>query len=219
MNKTNILNGWFICLCLLFLFLFVSIFLHTVFTSSADTKFTLFREVSITHGPVPSYHLPPRTSGTGNFRHHLPGWISGQLEWDNIPHPGLCVVRPSSCLCNQWITGHLEWEHIRRPGIYLYVLLQDRLDIISASWWNQPSTRKSMKVLPLNFCSAPSPPPPSDSASNEQPHSPEGDVHSITSLGDKGLDWGICAALTCSFIRWTASTTATRNWERGEGGG
>ena len=54
MNKIDILNGLFLCICPLFLFLFVETFLHTGFTSSADTAFTLFREVTVTTDPVPS---------------------------------------------------------------------------------------------------------------------------------------------------------------------
>ena len=99
----------------LFFSFFVSIFLHTVFTSSDDTTFKFFRGVAVTPGPIPSYHLPPKTSGTRNFCHHLPGWITCHLEWERIRRSSLCVSRPSYRLRNKWIIGHLEWEHIHLP--------------------------------------------------------------------------------------------------------
>ena len=93
----------------------LSIFLHTGFTSFTDTTLTLFSKISVTPGIFPYSHLPPQTSVEGNCRHYLPGWIIGHLEWEHIRLPGLCVVRPSSCLRNLWIAVHLEWENFIRP--------------------------------------------------------------------------------------------------------
>ena len=119
MNKINILNSWFICPCLISLFLFISIFLYIVFTSFSDIKFKLFIEVAVTAGTVPSSHIHPQTSRAVNCRHNLPGWITGNLEWEHIYLPSLCVGRPSSRPRNICIIGHLEWENIRRPGIFV----------------------------------------------------------------------------------------------------
>ena len=171
LDTTNTLNGWFLCTCHHFIILFVSIFLHKSFTSSADTIFKLFRKVAVTPGPVPSSHLPPRTSGIYNFLHHLPGCITCHLEWEHIRLPSLCVDQPSSRLHNRWITYHIEWEHIFHPGLCICVLLQDGLEIIVNSRWNWALERKSMKLYPFILFSVPLSPPLSVSDYEEQPHS------------------------------------------------
>ena len=142
----------------------------TVFTSSDDTQFAFFREVSVTPWTFPSSHLPPpQTSGTGNHCHHLPGRIKVQLEREQICHPRLCAGRPGSRLRNRLITGHLEWENTRRLGLCLCVLMQYGLEIICASRWNRPPERNIITLSPFILFSAPSYTPPSLSTSREQP--------------------------------------------------
>ena len=72
-NKINLLNGWFIYLCLLF-HLFIYTFLHIVFTSSSDTTFTLFKEVSvIASDGVVIMSPPPKQSHLWTDR-RIDGW-------------------------------------------------------------------------------------------------------------------------------------------------